>query len=122
MITNILILQVKGDDQTDYLCKWESLPYFESTWEVEKLVKRKWQDEIDAFREREDSKNTPSKHCKVLKWRPKFQHVKEQPEFLGLDRGLRLRDYQMDGLNWLILTWCKNNSVILADEMVINLI
>lgn len=28
-----------------------------------------------------------------------------------------LRDYQMDGLNWLIHSWCKENSVILADEM-----
>lgn len=28
-----------------------------------------------------------------------------------------LRDYQMDGLNWLIHSWCKDNSVILADEM-----
>lgn len=23
----------------------------------------------------------------------------------------------MDGLNWLIHSWCKDNSVILADEM-----
>lgn len=30
---------------------------------------------------------------------------------------LELRDYQMDGLNWLIHAWCKENSVILADEM-----
>ncbi len=28
-----------------------------------------------------------------------------------------LRDYQMDGLNWLVHSWCKENSVILADEM-----
>jgi hypothetical protein len=30
---------------------------------------------------------------------------------------LVLRDYQLDGLNWLIHSWCKENSVILADEM-----
>jgi chromodomain-helicase-DNA-binding protein 1 len=30
---------------------------------------------------------------------------------------LILRDYQMDGLNWLVHSWCKENSVILADEM-----
>lgn len=23
----------------------------------------------------------------------------------------------MDGLNWMIHSWCKDNSVILADEM-----
>jgi len=28
-----------------------------------------------------------------------------------------LRDYQMNGLNWMVHAWCKENSVILADEM-----
>jgi len=30
---------------------------------------------------------------------------------------LELRDYQLDGLNWLAYSWCKQYSVILADEM-----
>ena len=30
---------------------------------------------------------------------------------------LTLRDYQLEGLNWLVYSWCKHNSVILADEM-----
>lgn len=30
---------------------------------------------------------------------------------------LTLRDYQISGLNWLVHSWCKENSVILADEM-----
>jgi chromodomain-helicase-DNA-binding protein 1 len=30
---------------------------------------------------------------------------------------LILRDYQVDGVNWLVHSWCKENSVILADEM-----
>lgn len=30
---------------------------------------------------------------------------------------MELRDYQLDGLNWLVHSWCKENSVILADEM-----
>jgi len=29
----------------------------------------------------------------------------------------RLRDYQLNGLNWMVHGWCKENSVILADEM-----
>jgi chromodomain-helicase-DNA-binding protein 1 len=28
-----------------------------------------------------------------------------------------LRDYQLDGVNWLYNSWCVGNSVILADEM-----
>ncbi|CAO1351026.1 unnamed protein product [Diamesa hyperborea] len=116
-IERIIGQQQKPEGNTDYLCKWESLPYADSTWEDSKLVQRKWQTKIDEFLYRENSKMTPSNHSKVLLKRPKFYKVDEQPEYMGVDRGLVLRDYQMQGLNWLILTWCKENSVILADEM-----
>lgn len=36
----------------------------------------------------------------------------------GLARpGFELRDYQLQGLNWLANSWCTGTSVILADEM-----
>lgn len=101
----------------DYYCKWESLPYSDATWEDSSLIARKWPVKISEFVDREDSKRTPSRHTKVLKYRPKFHETKLQPDYMGLERGLILRDYQMDGLNWLIHSWCKENSVILADEM-----
>ncbi|XP_015190344.1 PREDICTED: chromodomain-helicase-DNA-binding protein 1 isoform X4 [Polistes dominula] len=101
----------------DYYCKWESLPYADSTWEDGALIIKKWPEKIKEFRDREDSKRTPSKHCKVLKARPKFHQLKNQPEYMGKGKDLVLRDYQMDGLNWMIHSWCKENSVILADEM-----
>lgn len=116
-VDRIISQVVKPEGNIDYFCKWESLPYADATWEDSALVNRKWQQKINEFNDRESSKNTPSRNCKILKYRPKFHHIKTQPDFLGLDRGLILRDYQMDGLNWLILTWCKENSVILADEM-----
>ncbi|KAJ6646547.1 Chromodomain-helicase-DNA-binding protein 1 [Pseudolycoriella hygida] len=116
-IDRIIAQMNKQDGNVDYLCKWESLPYADATWEDVSLVQRKWSDKIAEFDNRETSKKTPSKHCKVLRSRPRFHHLKEQPDYMGADRGLTLRDYQMDGLNWLILTWCKDNSVILADEM-----
>ncbi|XP_062547170.1 chromodomain-helicase-DNA-binding protein 1 isoform X2 [Armigeres subalbatus] len=113
-----VIAQVeKPEGGIDYLCKWESLPYADSTWEDASLIVKKWETKVTEFQDRDNSKRTPSKHCKVMKSRPKFHHLKSQPEYLGEDRGLKLRDYQMDGLNWLVLTWCKENSVILADEM-----
>ena len=34
-----------------------------------------------------------------------------------MPEGLQLRDYQVDGINWLLHAWCKGNSCILADEM-----
>ncbi|XP_070132816.1 chromodomain-helicase-DNA-binding protein 1 isoform X1 [Drosophila bipectinata] len=115
-VDRIIAKGSKPDDGTEeYLCKWQSLPYAESTWEDAALVMRKWQRCAEQFSERECSKCTPSRHCRVLKYRPKFSRLKNQPEFLAA--GLTLRDYQMDGLNWLLHSWCKENSVILADEM-----
>lgn len=116
-VERIIAETTKEDGSIDFLCKWECLPYSDATWEDSSLVQRKCPEKIADFRRREGSQKTPSRHCRVLKYRPKFNHIKEQPQYMGLDRGLKLRDYQMDGLNWLILTWCKENSVILADEM-----
>lgn len=101
----------------DYYIKWESLPYAEATWEDGSIIEKKWPKKIKEFRDREESKRTPSKHCRVLRHRPKFVQVKSQPTYMGGDDVLVLRDYQLDGLNWLIHSWCKENSVILADEM-----
>lgn len=114
-----IIAEYKKPEGThpDYYIKWESLPYSEATWEDGSLIEKKWPKKIQEFREREESKRTPSKHCRVLKHRPKFVPVKSQPEYMGGDQVLTLRDYQLDGLNWLIHSWCKENSVILADEM-----
>ncbi|XP_012220064.1 chromodomain-helicase-DNA-binding protein 1 isoform X2 [Linepithema humile] len=104
-------------EHPDYFSKWENLSYAEATWEDGALIEKKWPEKIKEFRDREDSKRTPSKHCKVLKSRPKFHQLKAQPTYMGLEKELILRDYQMDGLNWMIHSWCKENSVILADEM-----
>ena len=67
----------------DYYVKWESLPYSEATWEVAALIERKWPTQIREFRDREESKRTPSRQTKVLKVRPKFQKVASQPEYMG---------------------------------------
>ena len=42
----------------------------------------------------------------VLKIRPKFSALKAQPTYLGSE-DLQLRDYQLDGLNWLVHSWTK---------------
>ncbi|XP_050313166.1 chromodomain-helicase-DNA-binding protein 1 [Anthonomus grandis grandis] len=116
-----IIAKFNKPDETggvDYYIKWESLPYAESTWEDSNLIQKKWPQKIEEFQEREQSSKTPTKHCKVLKYRPKFHEVKEQPEYMmGKEKSLILRDYQLHGLNWMIHSWTKQNSCILADEM-----
>ncbi|XP_006027753.1 chromodomain-helicase-DNA-binding protein 2 isoform X3 [Alligator sinensis] len=100
----------------EYLCKWMGLPYAECSWEDEALISKKFQHCIDSFNNRNNSKNIPTRDCKVLKQRPRFVALKKQPSYIG-GENLELRDYQLEGLNWLAHSWCKNNSVILADEM-----
>ena len=107
---------LEEDDYPDYYVKWKNLPYMEATWETGKIIEDSCQEAIRKFKEREESKYTPSKSCKVLKHRPKFQEEKHQPDFIG-DSEKRLRDYQLAGLNWMVHSWCRRNSVILADEM-----
>uniref|UniRef100_A0A8D2LV56 DNA helicase n=1 Tax=Varanus komodoensis TaxID=61221 RepID=A0A8D2LV56_VARKO len=59
----------------------------------------------------------PFNSCGFLRsQRPRFVALKKQPSYIG-GENLELRDYQLEGLNWLAHSWCKNNSVILADEM-----
>uniref|UniRef100_A0A7N9B1V6 Chromodomain helicase DNA binding protein 2 n=1 Tax=Mastacembelus armatus TaxID=205130 RepID=A0A7N9B1V6_9TELE len=105
-----------SSNEPEYLCKWMGLPYSECSWEDGALVRKKFQHCIDSFMNRNSNKTVPSKDCKVLKQRPRFVALKKQPSYIG-DENLELRDYQLDGLNWLAHSWCRCNSVILADEM-----
>ncbi|CAB1323162.1 unnamed protein product [Coregonus sp. 'balchen'] len=105
-----------SSNEPEYLCKWMGLPYSECSWEDGALLGKKFQHCIDSFTNRNSSKTVPSKDCKVLKQRPRFVALKKQPSYIG-DENLQLRDYQLDGLNWLAHSWCRCNSVILADEM-----
>uniref|UniRef100_A0A671RH31 Chromodomain-helicase-DNA-binding protein 1-like n=1 Tax=Sinocyclocheilus anshuiensis TaxID=1608454 RepID=A0A671RH31_9TELE len=100
----------------DYLCKWQGLSYFECSWEDGALIARKFQKCIDEYMSRNQCRTIPSRECKVLKQRPRFVPMKKQPLYIGAD-GLELRDYQLEGLNWMAHSWCKGNSCILADEM-----
>jgi len=100
----------------DYYVKWRNLPYADATWESGRLIEDENQEQIRQFRMREESRFTPSKSHRVLKHRPKFVQEEEQPEFVGSDE-LKLRDYQLQGLNWLNHAWTRYNSSILADEM-----
>ncbi|XP_060611616.2 chromodomain-helicase-DNA-binding protein 2 isoform X2 [Anolis sagrei] len=105
-----------SSNEPEYLCKWMGLSYADCSWEDEALICKKFQHCIDSFNSRNNSKTMPTRDCKVLKQRPRFVALKKQPSYIG-GENLELRDYQLEGLNWLAHSWCKNNSVILADEM-----
>lgn len=48
----------------------------------------------------------------LLKQRPRFAPMKKQPAYIGGD-GLELRDYQLDGLNWMAHSWSKYGSTVI---------
>ncbi|KAM3715807.1 Chromodomain-helicase-DNA-binding protein [Dirofilaria immitis] len=104
---------------TEYFVKWCGLPYSECTWEEEHLIARQFQDKIDAYYDRRDNGKIPHKHCSVLRRRPRFEKLNHIPNFLQRkdDPEHELRDYQLEGVNWMLHAWTKENGCILADEM-----
>lgn len=108
-----------SNTHAEYLCKWDGLPYAECTWEDAELIIKRFPNKILEFEKRENLQTLPvTKVQKNLRIKPRFTPLSEQPEYLGKKNSeLVLRDYQLDGLNWLANSWCKQNGVILADEM-----
>ena len=99
-----------GSTVTRYLVKWRGLPHEECTWECADDIAA-YQSAIDAFLDLEQLTTTKQPPAVVSK---KFRMLNEQPAYL--DAG-ELREYQLEGLNWLLHNWCRGINGILADEM-----
>ncbi len=99
-----------------YLCKWRHLPYDEATWERPGDILPGAQLPIDAFLQRQQQALT-MRQFKPAADRPQtFEPHEQQPEWFGSGE-LKLRDYQLDGMNWLARNWTLDVNCILADEM-----
>lgn len=99
-------------DVVYYLVKWKFLPYEECTWEKESVMKEKFQENIDEYERL--AKIRAYDYPEIYR-DENFIELDEQPAHLG--KGLKLRDYQLIGVNWLYHSWCNGRNVILADEM-----
>ena len=94
-----------------YLIKWKTLPYEESSWELSSDVKN--QKKIDRFYSFNICEEIHRKH--VPKPRPeKWAPMKESRVY---NAGNTIREYQLEGINWLIFCWLNSRNCILADEM-----
>ncbi|XP_073941690.1 uncharacterized protein isoform X3 [Choristoneura fumiferana] len=94
-----------------YLVKWKSLQYEDSTWELEEDV------DVDKIKQYKIFSEIPPKEKWKFKKRPSADNwvqLKESPLYKG---GNTLRNYQLEGLNWLLFSWHNNRNCILADEM-----
>ncbi|KAJ8344324.1 hypothetical protein SKAU_G00316530 [Synaphobranchus kaupii] len=97
-----------GEEVTHYLVKWCSLSYEESTWEL--------QEDVDPgkIHEFEDIKKIPDlKHAE----RPPPEQWKKLDLMRDYRNGNELREYQLEGMNWLLFNWYNRKNCILADEM-----
>ncbi|KAH9790086.1 protein chromatin remodeling 5 [Citrus sinensis] len=104
-----------GNVTQEYLVKWKGLSYAEATWEKDEIIDFA-QDAIDEYKAREAAMAEQGKMVDLQRKKGKasLRKLDEQPEWL---RGGKLRDYQLEGLNFLVNSWRNDTNVILADEM-----
>ncbi|XP_042379189.1 protein CHROMATIN REMODELING 5-like [Zingiber officinale] len=108
--------KIDGDDMIpEYLVKWQGLSYAEATWEKDTDIAFA-QEAIDEYKAREVAANIQGKLVDFQRKKSKasLRKLDEQPEWL---KGGKLRDYQLEGLNFLVNSWRNDTNVILADEM-----
>ncbi|ETE70788.1 Chromodomain-helicase-DNA-binding protein 8, partial [Ophiophagus hannah] len=92
-----------------YLVKWCSLPYEDSTWELKEDVD---EGKVQEF------KRIQSRHPELKRVaRPQAGSWKKLELSHEYKNGNQLREYQLEGVNWLLFNWYNRQNCILADEM-----
>ncbi|XP_053937187.1 chromodomain-helicase-DNA-binding protein 6 isoform X2 [Cuculus canorus] len=97
-----------GEEVTHYLVKWCSLPYEESTWELEEDVDPGKIKEFEALQIPPEIKHTERPASES------WQKLEKSREYKNSNQ---LREYQLEGMNWLLFNWYNRKNCILADEM-----
>ena len=116
--------------ETLYYVKWRGLPYSECSWERWGDIKY-FSHEVFAFWKRQRPPQLESLSVKHPALQDYVRLVKspvygisahedsedESVESLATEAGLTMREYQLEGVNWLLWNWWHNRPCILADEM-----
>ncbi|XP_066536668.1 chromodomain-helicase-DNA-binding protein 8 [Hoplias malabaricus] len=98
-----------GEPVVYYLVKWCSLPYEDATWELKEDVDEGKVEEFRKIQSRQPRvKRTP---------RPPASSWKKLEQSREYQSGNTLREYQLEGVNWLLFNWYNRQNCILADEM-----
>ncbi len=96
----------------EYLIKWQALGYEHATWEQASDVND------DSAIERWRRWSTyPGAAKFARKERPPPAAWKKYDKSPAYEGGNQLREYQLEGLNWLTFNWYQRRNTILADEM-----
>ena len=131
------------EDNVRYVVKWKGLPFAEMTWEYWKDIKTDAANEVEDFwmRQKPPDEETLIRNSQPHPHIKDFRKVQESPSYGLSERkrpvadsvdgrlvpkedenesanpGFRLRNYQLEGVNWLLFNWWNSRSCILADEM-----
>ena len=100
----------------EFLCKWEGVGYASCTWEV--LDAEAYPQDTDAaaaFFARQRRLQQPLPRA-VAPRHAQFAPLLTK-DTIPLENGMELRDYQVEGVNWLLNHWEYERSSLLADEM-----
>ncbi|KAI1337451.1 P-loop containing nucleoside triphosphate hydrolase protein [Xylariaceae sp. FL0016] len=109
-----VVAQRNGDEGLEYFIKWKGLTYEHCTWEHKSTIASEAQDKIGHYLDRQSRLWTSDKYETNPATRGKFLKLEKQPHYITNGE---LRNFQLTGLNFLSLNWCRANNVILADEM-----
>uniref|UniRef100_A0A915AAX0 Chromodomain-helicase-DNA-binding protein 8 n=1 Tax=Parascaris univalens TaxID=6257 RepID=A0A915AAX0_PARUN len=105
------VLDVSDDGEDKYaLVKWRSLPYEDATWEKIDIIPS---EKIDALKAR----NTVDSLKIKPRPRPSASEWRKIPEETTFKDDNTLREYQFEGVNWLLYCYYNRQNCILADEM-----
>ncbi|XP_076003529.1 chromodomain-helicase-DNA-binding protein 6 isoform X3 [Genypterus blacodes] len=98
-----------GEEVTHYLVKWCSLSYEEATWELQEDL------DPEKIKEFELIQKLPADLRHIERPQPdKWQKLDHSRDYRN---GNQLREYQLEGMNWLLFNWYNRKNCILADEM-----
>uniref|UniRef100_A0A7N0U3Y7 magnesium chelatase n=1 Tax=Kalanchoe fedtschenkoi TaxID=63787 RepID=A0A7N0U3Y7_KALFE len=117
-----------GDVTIEYMVKWQGLSYADATWkkQVKSAITQEAIDEckiVPSFSVNFDSPclcQAREASVGVQGAVVDFQCRRSKGSWmnsLNWLRGGKLRDYQLEGLNFLVNSWINDTNVILADEM-----
>ncbi|KAF9281009.1 choline dehydrogenase 6 [Mortierella alpina] len=103
-----------GEIQIFFLVKWKNTPYDGSTWELRDEILKIDATKVHEFYARKIIPDAVAARQLPRPPRGAFRKLQESPKF---KHGNQLRQYQMEGLNWLLDCWFNEQACIMADEM-----
>ena len=107
--------EIEEEDVIEYFVKWSALGYDQCTWENQNDIVEQFSEKIHNYENRLDCIN-PKKISS--KWhRPPPSKYKEIKEYPKSKEGWELKNYQIEGVNWLRYCYYHKRNSMLGDEM-----